>query len=150
MLWLFPGLSGGRGAGSDSRDKALPLSLQTPGMPVPQYPYGEGNAGITAQGPPPQPRPPEDTWAPPTAYGVQPRYGWHTAPVPGNSCVSESHPPWAASGAPAHPPAWDPKVGACAAVRPPQLPSNPSSVSWEWSFHQAELAQVGSKQQVSR
>ncbi|XP_054031261.1 BAG family molecular chaperone regulator 4 [Dryobates pubescens] len=83
---------------------------QTPGMPIPQYPYGDNNPGITAQGPPPQPRPPEDSWAPPTAYGVQPRYGWHTAPGHGNPFVSESHSPWAASGAPAHPPAWDPKL----------------------------------------
>ncbi|NXP77662.1 BAG4 regulator, partial [Ramphastos sulfuratus] len=97
--------------GSSLRRQQVPgcSPPQTPGMPVPQYPYGEGNPGITAQGPPPQPRPPEDTWGPLTAYGVQPRYGWHTAPVPGNHFVSESHSAWGASGAPAHPPAWDPK-----------------------------------------
>ncbi|NXG40635.1 BAG4 regulator, partial [Psilopogon haemacephalus] len=97
--------------GSSLRRQQVPgySPPQTPGMPVPQYPYGEGNPGITAQGPPPQPRPPEDTWSPSTAYGVQSRYGWHSALVPGNNFASEPHPPWAASGAPAHPPAWDPK-----------------------------------------
>ncbi|NXG75190.1 BAG4 regulator, partial [Baryphthengus martii] len=81
---------------------------QTPGMPIPQYPYGDGNPGVTAQGP--QPRAPEDTWGPPTVYGVQPRYTWPTAP--GNPFGSESHSPWAGSGASAHPPAWDPKDAA--------------------------------------
>ncbi|NXI47888.1 BAG4 regulator, partial [Galbula dea] len=97
--------------GSSLRRQQVPgySSPQTPGMPIPQYPYGDSNPGVTAQGPPAQPRPPEDTWAPPTAYGLQPRYGWSTAPVHGNPFVSESHPAWAGSGAPAHPPAWDPK-----------------------------------------
>ncbi|NXH11613.1 BAG4 regulator, partial [Bucco capensis] len=79
---------------------------QTPGMPIPQYPYGDSNPGLTAQGPPPQPRAPEDSWPAPS-YGVQPRYGW--SPAPGNPFISESHPAWAGSGAPAQPPAWDPK-----------------------------------------
>ncbi|NXW60063.1 BAG4 regulator, partial [Eurystomus gularis] len=82
---------------------------QTPGMPVPQYPYGDGNPGVTAQGPPPQPRAQEDTWGPSTVYGVQPPYAWPAAPVHGNPFVPESHPSWAGSGAPARPPAWDPK-----------------------------------------
>ncbi|NWW94457.1 BAG4 regulator, partial [Rhynochetos jubatus] len=85
---------------------------QTPGMPIPQYPYGDNNPGVTPQGPPPQPRPLEDTWAPPTLYGVQPRYAWPTASVHGNPFVSESHPPWPGSGAPSHPPAWDSKDAA--------------------------------------
>lgn len=96
-----------------------PLSLQTPGMPIPQYPYGD-NPGVTPQGPPPQPRPPEDTWAP-TVYGVQPRYAWAAAPAHGNPFVSESHPPWTGSGAPSHPPAWDSKVQLVLLQRVPTL-----------------------------
>lgn len=111
MLRLFPGLSGGSGAQRDSRGHACsPLFSQTPGMPIPQYPYGDSSPGVSAQGPPPQPRPPEDTWAPPTVYGVQPRYTWPAASVHGNPFVSESHPPWTGSGASSHPPVWDSQV----------------------------------------
>ncbi|NWI64244.1 BAG4 regulator, partial [Todus mexicanus] len=78
---------------------------QTPGMPIPQYPYGDGNPGVAVQGPPP--RAPEDAWGSPSLYGVQPRYAWPAAPVHGNPFVPESHPPWAGSGAPA--PVWDTK-----------------------------------------
>lgn len=91
------------------RATAAPL-LQTPGMPMPQYPYGNSNPPVTVQGPPPQPRPPEDSWATPSVYGVQPRYPWPTAAVHGNPFSSESHPPWTGSAAPAHTPAWDPQV----------------------------------------
>ncbi|NXP52623.1 BAG4 regulator, partial [Heliornis fulica] len=79
---------------------------QTPAMPIPQYPYTD-NPGVTAQEPPPQPRLPEDTWGPPTAYGVQPRYAWPAAPF-----LADSHPSWTGSGAPSHPPAWDNKDAA--------------------------------------
>ncbi|KAM6113245.1 BAG family molecular chaperone regulator 4 [Phoenicopterus ruber ruber] len=97
--------------GSSLRRQQVPSYSppQTPGMPVPQYPYGDNNPGVTPQGPPPQPRPPEDTWAPPTVYGVQPRYAWAAASAHGNPFVSESHPPWTGSGAPSHAPAWDSK-----------------------------------------
>ncbi|NWU63119.1 BAG4 regulator, partial [Pterocles burchelli] len=84
---------------------------QTPGMPIPQYPYGD-NPGITRQGPPPQPRAPEDAWGHPSLYGVQPRYAWSAAPVHGNPFVSDPHPPWSSSGAVSHPPAWDSKDAA--------------------------------------
>jgi len=77
----------------------LPLFLQTPGMPVPQYPYGDDPGGSA-----------EDTWAVPAVYGAQPRYAWPAAPVHGNPFASDSHPPWTGSGAPAQPPAWDAKV----------------------------------------
>lgn len=90
-------------------------------MPVPQYSYGDSNPGVTAQGPPPQPRPPEDTWAPPAVYGVQPRYAWPAASVHRNPFVSESHPPWTGSGAPSHPPAWDSKVQLMLLQRVPML-----------------------------
>ncbi|NWU82238.1 BAG4 regulator, partial [Onychorhynchus coronatus] len=93
---------------------------QTPGMPIPQYPYGDSNAGVTAQGPVPQPRAPEDTWGPPSVYGVQPRYTWPTAPGHGTLYVSDSHPSWANSGAPSHPPAWDSQGSAY--DRPEQSP----------------------------
>ncbi|XP_009947529.1 PREDICTED: BAG family molecular chaperone regulator 4, partial [Leptosomus discolor] len=63
----------------------------TPGMPIPQYPYGDSNPGVTAQGPPPQPRPPEDTWAAPTVYGVQPRYAWPAASAHGNPQKAKIH-----------------------------------------------------------
>ncbi|KAM9215748.1 BAG family molecular chaperone regulator 4 [Leptosomus discolor] len=97
--------------GSSLRRQQVPgySPPQTPGMPIPQYPYGDSNPGVTAQGPPPQPRPPEDTWAAPTVYGVQPRYAWPAASAHGNPFVSESHPPWTGSVAPSHPPAWDSK-----------------------------------------
>ncbi|XP_065712949.1 BAG family molecular chaperone regulator 4 isoform X1 [Patagioenas fasciata] len=77
---------------------------QTPGMPVPQYLYGD-NPGVTPQGP--QPRVPEDTWGPPSVYGV--RYAWPAAPGHGNPFGSDPHPPWAGSAASAHPPTWDTK-----------------------------------------
>ncbi|XP_032854202.2 BAG family molecular chaperone regulator 4 isoform X2 [Tyto alba] len=80
---------------------------QPPGMPLPQYPYGDSSPGGTAQGPPPQPRAPEDAWAPHTVYGVQPRYAWPSAAAHGNSFASEPQPPWSGSGAPSHLPAWD-------------------------------------------
>ncbi|NXS55595.1 BAG4 regulator, partial [Brachypteracias leptosomus] len=97
--------------GSSLRRQQVPgySPPQTPGMPIPQYPYGDGNPGVTVPGPPPQPRAQEDTWGPSTLYGVQPRYPWPSAPVPGNPFVPESHPPWAGSAAPAPPPTWDPK-----------------------------------------
>lgn len=92
------------GAGSDAGVTAVPLSPQTPGMPVPQYPYGDHSPGAN-----PQPRAQEEAWAPP-AYGVQPQYAWPAAPAHGNPFLSESHPPWTGSGAASHPPAWDSKV----------------------------------------
>ncbi|NXD87171.1 BAG4 regulator, partial [Halcyon senegalensis] len=100
----------GPAEGSSLRRQQVPgySPPQTPGMPIPQYPYGDGNPGAAAQGPSPQPRALEDPWGPPTVYGVQPRYAWPAAPVHGNPFVSESHPPWAGSGAPA----WDPKDAA--------------------------------------
>ncbi|XP_027757026.1 BAG family molecular chaperone regulator 4 [Empidonax traillii] len=94
---------------------------QTPGMPMPQYPYGDSSAGVAAQGPVPQPRAPEDTWGPPSVYGVQPRYSWPAAPGHGNLFVPDSHPSWTNSGAPAHPPAWDSQDSAY--DRPEQSPS---------------------------
>ncbi|KAM6226062.1 BAG family molecular chaperone regulator 4 [Porphyrio hochstetteri] len=81
---------------------------QTPAMPIPPYPYGD-NPGVTPQGPPPQPRLQEDTWAPPTIYGVQPRYAWPAAAAHGTPFGSDSHPAWAGSGAPSHTPTWDSK-----------------------------------------
>ncbi|NXM06323.1 BAG4 regulator, partial [Tyrannus savana] len=94
---------------------------QTPGMPIPQYPYGDSSAGVPAQAPVPQPRAPEDTWGPPSVYGVQPRYSWPAAPGHGNLFVPDSHPSWTNSGAPAHPPAWDSQDSAY--DRPEQSPS---------------------------
>ncbi|XP_042742270.1 LOW QUALITY PROTEIN: BAG family molecular chaperone regulator 4 [Lagopus leucura] len=79
---------------------------QTPGMPVPQYPYGDHSPGVN-----PQPRAQEEAWAPPT-YGVQPQYAWPTAPAHGNPFLTESQPPWTCSGAASHPPAWDSKESA--------------------------------------
>ncbi|CAM9768426.1 unnamed protein product [Bubo scandiacus] len=100
--------------GSSLRRQQVPgySPPQTPGMPIPQYPYGDGSPGVTAQGPPPQPRAPEDTWAPHAVYGVQPRYAWPAASAHGSPFASESHPPWPGSGAPSHPPAWDSKDAA--------------------------------------
>ncbi|XP_008936296.1 PREDICTED: BAG family molecular chaperone regulator 4, partial [Merops nubicus] len=69
----------------------------TPAVPIPQYPYGDGSPGVTAQGPLAQPRAPEDTWGPHTGYGVQPRYSWPAAPVQGNNFIPESHPAWDAA-----------------------------------------------------
>ncbi|NXE27787.1 BAG4 regulator, partial [Ardeotis kori] len=90
--------------GSSLRRQQVPgySPPQTPGMPIPQYPYGDGNGGVT-----PQPRPPEDTWAAHAVYGVQPRYAWPAASVHGNPFVSDSHPSWTGSVAPSHLPAWD-------------------------------------------
>ncbi|NXL56870.1 BAG4 regulator, partial [Chordeiles acutipennis] len=92
--------------GSSLRRQQVPgySPPQTPGMPIPQYPYGESNPGVT-----PQPRPPEDTWAPPTIYGAQPHYAWPAAPAHGNPFGSDPHPSWTGSRAPSHPPAWDTK-----------------------------------------
>ncbi|NXT81709.1 BAG4 regulator, partial [Zapornia atra] len=81
---------------------------QTPAMPIPPYPYGD-NPGVTPQGPAAQPRLQEDTWAPPTLYGVQPRYAWPAAAAHGTPFASDSHPSWAGSGAPPHTPTWDSK-----------------------------------------
>ncbi|XP_038022765.2 BAG family molecular chaperone regulator 4 [Anas platyrhynchos] len=79
---------------------------QTPGMPVPQYPYGDGHLGTTPQGP--QPRPQEDAWAPPTAYGAQPRNAWTTAH--GTPFGTDPHPAWGGgSGAASYPPPRDSK-----------------------------------------
>ncbi|XP_063276247.1 BAG family molecular chaperone regulator 4 isoform X1 [Prinia subflava] len=80
---------------------------QTPGMPMPQYPYGDSSAGLPGQGPLPQPRALEDTWGPPSVYGVQPRYAWPAASGHGGLYVSDPHPAWTGSGAPSHPPTWD-------------------------------------------
>ncbi|XP_029891384.1 BAG family molecular chaperone regulator 4 isoform X1 [Aquila chrysaetos chrysaetos] len=115
--------------GSSLRRQQVPgySPPQTPGMPIPQYPYGDSNPGVTAQGPPPQPRPPEDTWAPPTVYGVQPRYAWPAASVHGNPFVSESHPPWTGSGASSHPPVWDSKDTAYS--KPEQSANQPNYYS---------------------
>ncbi|NXY84146.1 BAG4 regulator, partial [Alcedo cyanopectus] len=98
--------------GSSLRRQQVPgySPPQTPGMPIPQYPYGDGNPGATVQGPPS--RALEDPWGTPSVYGMQPRYGWSAAPVHGNPFASESHSPWAGSGAPAHPPSWDPQDAA--------------------------------------
>ncbi|XP_071585293.1 BAG family molecular chaperone regulator 4 isoform X1 [Heliangelus exortis] len=95
--------------GSSLRRQQVPgySPPQTPGMPIPQYPYGESNPGVT-----PQPGPPEDTWAPHPVYGVQPRYAWPAASPHGNPFSSESHPSWAGSAALSHPPAWDTKDAA--------------------------------------
>uniref|UniRef100_A0A8C3PM40 BAG cochaperone 4 n=2 Tax=Charadriiformes TaxID=8906 RepID=A0A8C3PM40_9CHAR len=99
----------GAAEGSSLRRQQVPgySPPQTPGMPIPQYPYGD-NPGVTLQGPPPQPRAPEDSWGPPI-YGVQPRYAWPAAPTHGSPFVSESHPPWTGSGAAPHPPACPPQ-----------------------------------------
>ncbi|NXE93699.1 BAG4 regulator, partial [Menura novaehollandiae] len=83
---------------------------QTPGMPIPQYPYGDSSAGVTGQGPVPQPRAPEDTWGPASVYGVQAHSlgaPWPAASGHGNLYVSDSHPSWTSSGAPSHPPTWE-------------------------------------------
>ncbi|XP_062452659.1 BAG family molecular chaperone regulator 4 [Rhea pennata] len=100
--------------GSSLRQQQVPgySSPQTPGMPVPQYPYGEANTGVTPQGPTPQPRPQEESWAPSAVYGMQPRYGWHAASAQGNPFVSESHPSWTGSGVPPCPPSRDSKDSA--------------------------------------
>ncbi|NXT03239.1 BAG4 regulator, partial [Jacana jacana] len=97
----------GPAEGSSLRRQQVPgySPPQSPGMPIPQYPYGD-NPRVT-----PQPRPPEDSWGPP-AYGVQPRYTWPAAPAHGSPFVSESHPAWTSSGAAPHPPAWDSKDSA--------------------------------------
>ncbi|XP_068777075.1 BAG family molecular chaperone regulator 4 isoform X3 [Struthio camelus] len=96
--------------GSSLRQQQVPAYSppQTPGMPVPQYPYGEANPGITPQGPAPQPRPQEESWAPSAVYGMQPRYAWPAASAHGNPFISESHPSWTGSGAPC-PPTQDSK-----------------------------------------
>lgn len=128
MLWPFPGLSGGQGAWGDSGGNACPpLFLQTPGMPIPQYPYGD-NPGVTLQGP--QLRAPEDTWGLPSVYGV--RYAWPAAPGHGNPFGSDSHPPWAGSAAPAHPPAWDTKVQPMLLQR---LPDHPTVYCCYYHYH---------------
>ncbi|NXN94687.1 BAG4 regulator, partial [Rhinopomastus cyanomelas] len=106
--------------GSSLRRQQVPgySPPETPAMPVPQYPYGDGNPGLTAQGPPPQPRVPEDTWGTASAYGVQPRYGWPAAPGQGNPFVSESHPAWPGSTASGLPPAWNSKDAAYERAEP--------------------------------
>lgn len=94
--------------GSSLRRQQVPsYSLpQTPGMPIPQYPYGDSSPGVT---PPPQPRAPEDTWAPHTVYGVQARYPWTSTSVHGHPFVADSHSSWTSSGATSHPTTWDSK-----------------------------------------
>ncbi|KAM9368667.1 LOW QUALITY PROTEIN: BAG family molecular chaperone regulator 4 [Phaethornis superciliosus] len=91
--------------GSSLRRQQVPgySPPQTPGVPIPQFPYGESNPGVT-----PQPRPPEDTWAPHPSYGVQPSYAWPAASAQGNPFSSESHPSWAGSTALS----WDTKDAA--------------------------------------
>uniref|UniRef100_A0A8C0H9Z3 BAG cochaperone 4 n=1 Tax=Chelonoidis abingdonii TaxID=106734 RepID=A0A8C0H9Z3_CHEAB len=81
----------------------------TPGMPVPHYPYGgDTNPGIPQQGPPPQPRPQDESWGSSGIYGMQPRYAWPAALTPqGSPFISESSPSWPGNGAPSpspHPP----------------------------------------------
>ncbi|XP_067168379.1 BAG family molecular chaperone regulator 4 [Apteryx mantelli] len=100
--------------GSSLRRQQVPgySPPQTPGMPVPQYPYGEANAGITPQGPAPQSRPQEESWAPSAVYGMQPRYAWPAASAHGNPFVSESHPSWTGSAVPPCPPSRDSKDSA--------------------------------------
>lgn len=107
MLRLTGGVWGGCG---HPRGNACPPPLllpQTPGMPVPQYPYGDGHLGTTPQGP--QPRPQEDAWAPPATYGAQPRNAWTTAH--GTPFGTDPHPAWGGgSGAASYPPPRDSKV----------------------------------------
>ncbi|NWR42425.1 BAG4 regulator, partial [Regulus satrapa] len=98
---------------------------QTPGMPVPQYPYGDSGAGVTAQGPLPQPRALEDTWGPHAGYGVQPRYAWPAASGHGG-LYTDSHPAWSGNGAPSHPPTWESQGQDSVYDRPEQSP-NPHS-----------------------
>ncbi|NXX83789.1 BAG4 regulator, partial [Urocolius indicus] len=74
---------------------------QTPSLPVPQYPYGDASPGL--QGP----RSTEDTWAPSSLYGLQPPYAWPPAASHGSPFACQAQPPWATSGAPSQPPAWD-------------------------------------------
>ncbi|NXA55552.1 BAG4 regulator, partial [Nothocercus julius] len=93
---------------------------QTPGMPVPQYPYGEAAAGATPQGSVPQPRPQEEPWAPCVVYGMQPRYSAH-----GNPFVSEFHPSWSGGGIPPCPLSRDSKDSAY--EKPEQSGANPQS-----------------------
>ncbi|NWU24558.1 BAG4 regulator, partial [Dyaphorophyia castanea] len=105
---------------------------QTPGMPIPQYPYGDSSAGVTGQGPVPQPRAPEDTWGPPSVFGVQPRYAWPAASGHGSFYVSDAHPAhpsWTSSGAAPHPPSWEPQGQDSVYDRPEQSPSQHSYYS---------------------
>ncbi|XP_035169626.1 BAG family molecular chaperone regulator 4 [Oxyura jamaicensis] len=95
--------------GSSLRRQQVPgySPPQTPGMPVPQYPYGDDHLGATPQGP--QPRPQEDAWAPSAVYGMQPRYAWPAASAHGSPFVTDPHPAWSGSGAASYPPARDSK-----------------------------------------
>ncbi|NXU44755.1 BAG4 regulator, partial [Drymodes brunneopygia] len=102
---------------------------QNPGMPIPQYPYGDSSAGVTGQGPVPQPRALEDTWGPPSVYGVQPRYAWPAASGHGNLYISDSHPSWTSSGAPSHPPTWESQAQDSVYDRREQSPSQHSYYS---------------------
>lgn len=108
MLRLTGGVWGGCGHPRGNACPPPPLLLpQTPGMPVPQYPYGDGHLGTTPQGP--QPRPQEDAWAPPATYGAQPRNAWTTAH--GTPFGTDPHPAWGGgSGAASYPPPRDSKV----------------------------------------
>ncbi|NXU67640.1 BAG4 regulator, partial [Horornis vulcanius] len=119
----------GCSAGGDPSCNAVPPSLQTPGMPVPQYPYGDSSAGVTGQGPLPQPRALEDTWGPHPVYGVQPRYAWPAASGHGGLYASDSHPSWTGSGAPPHPPTWESQAQDSVYDRPEQSPSQHSYYS---------------------
>ncbi|XP_009072927.1 PREDICTED: BAG family molecular chaperone regulator 4, partial [Acanthisitta chloris] len=122
---------------------AEPSGLYRPPSPAPTWSYSspecpaEGSAlrrqqvpGYSPpQGPVPQPRVPEDTWGPSSAYGVQPRYAWPAASAHGNLYVSDSHPSWSSTGAPSHPSAWDSQVQDSAYDRPEQSPSQHSYYS---------------------
>ncbi|NXQ29291.1 BAG4 regulator, partial [Alaudala cheleensis] len=94
---------------------------QTPGMPMPQYPYGDSSAGV------PQHRGLEDSWGPHSVYGVQPRYAWPSGH--GSLYVSDSHPSWTNSGAPSHPPTWESQGQDSVYDRAEQSPSQHSYYS---------------------
>ncbi|NXO67238.1 BAG4 regulator, partial [Phainopepla nitens] len=118
----------GPGESSALRGQHGPASSppQTPGMP--QYPYGDSSAGATGQGLP-QPRALEDTWGPPSVYGVQPRYAWPAASGHSSLYNSDSQPGWSSSGAPSHPPTWDSQGQDSVYDRPEQSPSQHSYYS---------------------
>ncbi|NWZ86362.1 BAG4 regulator, partial [Poecile atricapillus] len=117
--------------GSALRRQQLPgySPPQTPGVPMPQYPYGDSSAGLPGQGPVPQPRALEDTWGPHSVFGVQPRYAWPAASGHGSLYVSDSQPAWSGSGAPSHPPTWESQGQDSVYDRPEQSPSQHSYYS---------------------
>lgn len=123
----------GGAAGAHGVTPVPPFLPQTPGMPVPQYPYGDGHLGATPQGP--QPRPQEDAWAPPAAYGAQPRNAW-------SPFGTDPHPAWdGGSGAASYPPARDSKVWGmlCAGSWLRSDPSDPSVFPQTCPCLQAQL-----------